>query len=175
MFTFLIACIIGACGGSGEVPQLASAENVAVTSEPSQLVTSRSLPASGAVVTRVQVLDIDGHAGSQSQVPVTFGQVFRPGDIPANGGVTLALADGTAIPFQVDVKARHADGSLRHAIFSTVLAQMGAGKPQTILLSRTDSVAAPTAATTPNGLLKAGFTASVNLNLGGTVYSASAD
>lgn len=47
----------------------------------------------------------------------TFGQVFRRGDVPA-GQTLMARVEGRRVPLQVDAKARHADGSLRHAILS---------------------------------------------------------
>ncbi|KEZ77875.1 hypothetical protein C41B8_07507 [Salinisphaera hydrothermalis C41B8] len=49
--------------------------------------------------------------------PVTFGQPFRPGDVPA-GTTVQVFGDGKPIPTQVDVKARNADGSVRHAVIS---------------------------------------------------------
>ncbi len=175
MITFMAACIIGACSGSGELPRLAAAEGVTVMSESSRVATPRSSRASVDVVTKVEVVSIDDQMANQSQVPVTFGQVFLPGDISANSSVALSLGDGSTLPFQVDVKARHADGSLRHAIFSSALARLSANKPQTIILSKSAAVSKPVSTTNPNELLREGFKASVNLNIGGTVYSTSAD
>jgi hypothetical protein len=89
--------------------------------------------------------------------------------------VFLSLQDGTSIPFQLDVKARHPDGSLRHGIFSVTLPQLPAGQSQTILLTKTAAPAPARLETSPAALLGAGFSASVNLNIGGTLYTASAD
>ena len=64
----------------------------------------------------------------QSNVPLTFGQVFAPGDLPRGAGLAGKLADGTLLPLQLDVKASHPDGSVRHAVVSLVLPRLRAGK-----------------------------------------------
>jgi hypothetical protein len=64
----------------------------------------------------------------QSDVPLTFGQVFAPGDVPRGAGLAAKLADGSLLPLQLDVKASHPDGSVRHAVISLVLPRLGAGK-----------------------------------------------
>ena len=111
---------------------------------------------------------------TQPKVPVTFGQVFAKGDLDASHTVTGKLNDGTAVPLQVNVKARHADGSVRHAIISAKLANLVAGQPQTIQMARVAS-GADAAATTPTALLDSGFTTSVSATIGGKAYTASAD
>jgi hypothetical protein len=75
----------------------------------------------------------------------------------------------------VDVKARHADGSLRHAIVSAVLPNLAAGQTQTIRLAKTPNYAASGSVNDLANLLNGGFTASVKLTVGGQTYSASAD
>jgi len=113
-------------------------------------------------------------AVTQAQVPVTFGQVFAAGDVGAAQTVVGKLADGTSIPLQVDVKARHTDGSVRHAIVSAKLANLVAGQPQVLIMEK---AAAPAAApaTSPAALLDAGFTATFNADIAGQRYTASAD
>ncbi|MFC4931730.1 hypothetical protein [Massilia sp. GCM10023247] len=59
--------------------------------------------------------------GAQSNVPLSFGQVFAAGDVPRGSTLAGKLADGTLLPLQMDVKASHPDGSVRHAVLSTVL------------------------------------------------------
>lgn len=53
----------------------------------------------------------------QTNVPVTFGQVFAPGDLLAGQGLA---------GLQLDVKATHPDGSVRHAVVSTILPKLPA-------------------------------------------------
>ena len=127
------------------------------------------------MVTKVELVNSSAANEAQTNIPITFGQVFRPGEIAKAEGVFLSLEDGTGIPFQLDVKARHPDGSLRHGIFSISLPQLAAGKSAVVMLSRTTTATPASPATSPAALLGAGFTASVNLNIGGTLYTASAD
>jgi len=64
-------------------------------------------------VVGVLLQDISGQGGRVT----TFGQVFRAGDWPQGTGL-VAEWNGQTIPMQTDIKARHADGSVRHAILS---------------------------------------------------------
>jgi hypothetical protein len=73
----------------------------------------------------------------QSTLPLTFGQVFAPGDLPRGAGLVGKLDDGTLLPLQLDVKASHADGSVRHAVISAILPWLGAGKDLGLALVRT--------------------------------------
>lgn len=126
----------------------------------------------GALLTKVSIDSTS--ATEQVRVPVTFGQVFAVGHVGPSQSVTGRLADGSALPLQVDIKARHADGSVRHAILSAQLPKVAPGQSVSIGLS--PSAAQPAAAsTTPATLLAAGFTASVSATIAGAVYKASAD
>lgn len=59
--------------------------------------------------------------GDQVNVPVTWGQVFAPGELPVGH-----LIDGA----QTDIKATHPDGSTRHAVLTRVLPKLAAGEKQ---------------------------------------------
>lgn len=61
--------------------------------------------------------------GAAGAVPFTMGQVFAPGHVKP--GQSLSVAD---FPIQVDAKATHPDGSLRHAVVSGVVPSMAAGE-----------------------------------------------
>ncbi|WP_423823470.1 hypothetical protein V5738_05800 [Salinisphaera sp. SPP-AMP-43] len=74
---------------------------------------ARAAPDQPLMNIRLAHLDADC-AGS---APVTFGQPFRPGDVPRGRTIKVQNGDQT-LPGQVDVKARNADGSVRHAIVS---------------------------------------------------------
>lgn len=110
---------------------------------------------------------------AQLNVPLTFAQVFARGDLKAGESVT-ATYKGAALPIQVDVKATHDDGSVRHAVLSAIVPQLAAGESSSLQLA--SSTAAPPAlpAFRPTALLASGFNAVVRLNLGGVVYSADA-
>ncbi|NNG24233.1 hypothetical protein HGB41_14655 [Massilia sp. ML15P13] len=106
-------------------------------------------------------------------MPVTFGQVFAPGHLASAASLSGRLDNGVTIPLQLDVKAKHPDGSVRHAIISAVLPSLAAGEVRTMTLNR-DAATASTTATTA-ALMNSGFTASVNATIAGVRYSASAD
>ncbi|HET7662498.1 MAG TPA: hypothetical protein VFK31_02570 [Rhodanobacteraceae bacterium] len=57
---------------------------------------------------------------AQSHVPVTFGQVFKAGDVP-HGATLTATLDGHPVALQVDAKATWPDGSLRHAVLTVMV------------------------------------------------------
>jgi hypothetical protein len=120
----------------------------------------------------------------QTTVPVTFGQVFAPGALAKGESLLGKFADGATIPLQLDVKATHADGSVRHAVVSGVVPQLIAGKPQAVALVKsgpaTDLLAGAASAignltVTAAGLLGKGFGATVSATIAGQRYSASLD
>ncbi|MDQ2822969.1 MAG: hypothetical protein M3Y65_21750 [Pseudomonadota bacterium] len=111
-------------------------------------------------------------AGAQTSIPVTFGQVFAVGDMKKSD-VLVGKLDGAAVPLQVDVKATHADGSVRHAIISAIVPKLAAGATGTMTLATGGTV--PVATSTPADLLATGFTASASATIAGVKYSASAD
>lgn len=131
------------------------------------------------VVTDV-LLENTGATGQQG-APLTFGQVFAPGDVGAGDTVRGELGDGTTVPLQVEVKARHPDGSARHAIISLLAPALAPGQQRSIGLVRTSigrvAFLAKSwgAAPTPAALLENGFSAQVRIKLGGKLYTASAD
>lgn len=110
----------------------------------------------------------------QSNVPVTFGQVFEKGDVMAGVPLTAVLANGSKVALQVDAKAKHPDGSLRHVILSMIIPQLAAGQSQTLSLLKYSAIRKPEQHT-PAELINSGFSAGVSVNIGGQVYTASAD
>lgn len=110
----------------------------------------------------------------QSNAVATFGHAFAQGDVPNGSTLTGKLANGTAVPVQVDAKARHADGSLRHAVLTIQIPSLAAKQAETVGLVR-DNATSAAPQPVPTALLNAGFNASMNVTLGGIRYSASAD
>ena len=108
---------------------------------------------------------------AQTNVPVTFGQVFKKGAVIATDNITATLG-GTPIELQVDKKATHSDGSLRHAVLTAKILNLGAGASQVITLSKGTATTGP--AVKLSDLLATSFDATVSVNIGGTVYTASA-
>jgi hypothetical protein len=122
----------------------------------------------GATLTTLQIADKANVA--QTNVPLTFGQVFPKGAFAANTGLA-GVYNGVQVPLQVNVKATHGDGSVRHAVISAILPQMNAG--QTVPLALTAAPAPAASAAVEPGQVLGGFNTVVNLNLGGEVFSAS--
>jgi hypothetical protein len=109
--------------------------------------------------------------GQQEKVPLTFGQVFAPGDVARGTALAAKLADGTLLPLQMDVKASHPDGSVRHAVLSLLLPRLGAGKDAGIAL-----VKAPKKADDVGPAKVLGdVDATVAITVDGERYTASAD
>jgi hypothetical protein len=114
-----------------------------------------------------------GGAAKDALLPLSFGQVFAPGDLPRGDTLAGRLPDGRMLPLQVDVKATHADGSVRHAVISALLP---AAASQAMALIRTkDRPAKAAAPATVQSLLDAGFTAAASARIDGQLWTASAD
>ena len=122
-------------------------------------------------ITTVQL--INTAASTQTNAVTTFGHAFKQGDVPAGFTVIAKDSSGNPVTLQVDKKATHADGSLRHAILTAKLATLGASATQAItLFAQADGAVQP--AVSLASLLATAFDSQVSLNVGGTVYSASA-
>lgn len=63
---------------------------------------------------------------AQSNVPFTFGQVFKMGDLPAGSAVALSGPGGVSLPCQLNVHNTHKDGSVRHASLTVFVPNMAA-------------------------------------------------
>jgi hypothetical protein len=180
--TLLCGTALVACGGGADQAPL---QSVTATSGPRELAvapppvaplgtpsTTTTTPTSAAI-TDVRIENTDTVL-AQTRLPFTFGQAFVAGDLKPADVLGGRFDDGSTIPLQVDVKATNPDGSVRHAIISGVVPTMVAGAVRTMKLVKTNPVA-PTTPATPASLLSAGFTASVNVTIGGVAYAASAD
>lgn len=121
----------------------------------------------GAVITDVR---IQNTGSAQTNVPFTFGQVFAVGQLSPTEGLVAKLADGTTVRLQMDVKATHADGSVRHAVISGVLPALAVGQTQKLDLAKSTVSAAGTA--TPQALLAAGLTSALTITVDNVKYTA---
>ena len=90
---------------------------------------------SGNTVTDLQAVDTSSSA--QTNVPITFGPVFKVGELASGTSVAGTGTVNGSIPLQVNVKATHGDGSVRHAIISAVLPNLGSGQTETITFTST--------------------------------------
>lgn len=83
---------------------------------------------------------------TETNVPVTFGQIFKVGALPAtNAAVELVAADNSVVQCQLDVKNFHADGSVKHAILSAILPSVAANTTATFNIRRRASPVAGSA------------------------------
>eukprot|EP01114_Cavostelium_apophysatum_P013154 TRINITY_DN3123_c0_g1_i3.p1 TRINITY_DN3123_c0_g1~~TRINITY_DN3123_c0_g1_i3.p1 ORF type:complete len:974 (-),score=92.97 TRINITY_DN3123_c0_g1_i3:1444-4365(-) len=169
------ACSIGL--GASADPAPTSPTPTTPTSPTSPAPTPTPTPApvpapTGGAITTVQL--INATASAQTNAAATFGQTFTPGDVRSGETLVGRNAAGASVPLQVDVKARHADGSLRHAVITAQLASSAANGTETVSLVKATATAAAAPAT-PVALLNSGFTAAFNATIGGVRYTASAD
>jgi hypothetical protein len=123
------------------------------------------------VVTDVRVENTT--AVAQENLPVTFGQVFAVGHLMPADTLVGRFDNGTSIPLQLDVKATHPDGSVRHAVVSGIVPSLAAGEGRALSLMKSNAPHA--AGLGPQALLNNGFSASVHATIGGVRYDASAD
>jgi hypothetical protein len=191
----MICAALSACGAGGNVDDASMASSAAAIGAPAT--TAGSLATNiltGPITTTVKTPSTSTPSGltdtalntittvqlsssasvAQTNVATTFGQVFAEGDLPSGQTLIAKTASGAIVPLQIDVKAHHPDGSVRHAVITVQLPSAAAKQAETISLVR--STAAVTATqTTPASLVNAGFTASVNATVAGQSYTASAD
>jgi len=80
---------------------------------------------SATTLAKPNITFIDQSSLAGTSIPVTFGPAFAPGDVPAGLNVAVDVG-GSPLPTQVDEKAVHPDGSLRHAVITTRLPMLGA-------------------------------------------------
>ncbi|MGZ3159887.1 MAG: RIFT barrel domain-containing protein, partial [Burkholderiaceae bacterium] len=176
--TLCISALVGCGGGGGGGASsngsagltLPATEAAACANTPAFVFTSPTAvgttysPATitaGAVVTDFKIENTGTSA--QTNVPFTFGQVFAAGDLLTNQKLAGKLSNNSLIPLQVDVKATHGDGSVRHAVISGIAPSVPTGAPQTIQLVKA-TMSAPSGTTpTPTQLINSGLTASVNI------------
>jgi len=123
-------------------------------------------------ITTIQLQSVSGALTAGELV--SFGQAFAVGDIQAWQGLALEV-NGQTIAAQMDVKATHADGSVRHAIVTTeVPAGVTGNSVEVSLVRGVSSTAAPDAQTVASTLLASGYDLTVEVTLGGQTFVADA-
>lgn len=109
-----------------------------------------------------------------AEVPLTFGQVFKPGDLPAGSGLSARTESGEPVPLQADIKATHRDGSVRHAVLTVRAPRLAPGGAARIDLLRADSPAMGGTPIRIENLLATAYDAVVEVKLAEGAYRASA-
>jgi hypothetical protein len=82
----------------------------------------------------VQTIMANTSDNAVSNIPVTFGHVFKKGDILPEHILSATLDDGSQIPVQLDKKAYYKNGSLLHGIISMLLPPIPENSSKTIML-----------------------------------------
>ena len=126
------------------------------------------------------ITELKLHGNAQQDKPtalqaITFGQVFAAGDLPNPGCLQATVDGGASIPLQIDSKARHPDGSVRHAVITVQIPAIPAGSTVVLALRRAGQKTEQGPGQTPAALLQQGFTAGVQIVIDGMTYTASAD
>jgi len=85
-------------------------------------------------------LILEGTGAPAGRVTV-FGHAFRQGDV--RSGLGARLADGRALPLQMDVKVRHADGSVRLAVLAIASPALADGVRAAVVLHATEDAGTP--------------------------------
>lgn len=181
MSVLLSAVLMAGCGG-GDASEASVAGNATMASvvslyapKPITPVTATPVPSSTtpAIVAGAPITDIriQNTGAAQANVPFTFGQIIAAGDMASTDGLAGRLADGSLIRLQADIKASHADGSVRHVIVSGVLPSLAAGQTQTVTLLK--STVSEKSNVTLAQLASSGLDSKLTINLDNVQYTAS--
>ncbi len=107
------------------------------------------------VITHLTLVEKNGV--SSSNFPLTFGHVFKKGDVPV--GIDIFL-DGVELKTQCDIKVRYEDSSVRHAVISVIIPYVSEGQSLDLELSNSSG------SHSQNGI---GKTAILNTNVSGKI------
>ncbi|WP_459349340.1 RIFT barrel domain-containing protein, partial [Hydrogenophaga intermedia] len=152
MLTTLLAatCLVAACGGGGgggglvsDTPSQVSSDS-APTPLPAAPVGPGGLACASGAITCVEVTS----GSAQSNVPITFGQPFRVGDLSTSQGLRAQDSAGNTVPLQMDEVSTQPNGSVRFAVLSASVPSLPANSARIINIY-------PAAKTTPNVSLPA--------------------
>jgi len=128
------------------------------------LAAAAPLPANTITTVRLQRLD----GANCKTAPVTFGQPFRVGDL-ARGKSVHAEYDGQRLPTQVNIKARNADGSARHAVITVDAPCSANGKRLALVLDAPPASAAT--AVSLDDVLQTSFNATFAAQMNGAALT----
>jgi len=184
--TILSAALLTACGGGGATntgsdatvslstittgytPTTPTVATPVVATPVTPVTPVVTAPSAGALLTDVSV---QNSGAARTNAPFTFGQVFPAGALQSSEGLIGKLADGTMVRLQVNVKATHPDGSVRHAIVSGVMPALAAS--QTAKLQLYKSTASDKGTLTPQNMLAAGLNSDITITINNVKYTAS--
>ncbi|ETR71675.1 MAG: hypothetical protein OMM_02311 [Candidatus Magnetoglobus multicellularis str. Araruama] len=106
--------------------------------------------------------------------PLSFGHVFKKGDITSQDHLTASFDNENSIPVQLDRKVFHADGSLRHGMISLIMPSIAYDLPETLSLSINQAPTNAESTITLSDFLQTNYQTSVSVIVDGTTYQANA-
>lgn len=171
--TMIFALALSACGNGDEVQPANTPASSAAPSAPA----GPGTPPGGGKTATSAITDVvleSTASTEQGDIALSFGQVFTKGEVQPATVLWGVRGNAAAVPLQMDVKATHADGSVRHAVLSAVLPTLAGHESQRLTLTKGTTAHTGTAPAV-RALLDAGFKAALNVNVGGQTYRASAD
>jgi hypothetical protein len=181
--SLLMSCLLAACGAGNDgldhdKPAPTPTPTPTPTPDPTPTPTPDPIPAPvpnpipvGDGITNVSISSTNSN--TQTNVPITFGQVFKEGDVKITEGLVGKLTDGTVIPLQFNIKATHDDGSVRHAIISGIIPTVTASAINIDLVKTDNNISTPLV--TPVDLINQGFKAGVTIKISGVDYTVNAE
>lgn len=125
-------------------------------------------------VNYAQIVDltlIETSGANQNDVFITFGQIFKRGDVNLSSELGAQL-NGTALDIQINEKARHNDGSLRHAVITVKIPELIGSQTNTLSLNTTGQTISGNPVNLQN-LVDNNFDARVEIKENNTTYSIS--
>jgi hypothetical protein len=127
----------------------------------------------GAAPRNIVTYEVTNYGTRHDDLDVTFGSIFARGDVPKGESINAVDGHGAEIPLQLDRKATHPDGSLRHGVVTLIIPHLAMGASIPVTLRRT--AGAPTAEpVVPLADLPADFDAVVTLLSNGRRLAVSA-
>lgn len=121
-----------------------------------------------AIITSLNIIEKAGV--STSNYPLTFGHVFKKGDVTNSIRV---LANGQPLTTQFDVKRHYNDGSVKHGVISVLIPNIAANSTVSLTIETTQTNH-NSGAMSKSAILSTGFDSQINLtNLSGSGYSGS--
>ena len=140
MLTALLTatCLVAACGGGGggggsglvnDNPSQVSGDS-SPSPLPAAPVGPGGLSCASGAITCVEITS----GSAQANVPVTFGQPFRTGDLASSQGLRAEDSAGNAVPVQMDEVSTHPNGSVRFAVLSLSLPSLPANAARIVNL-----------------------------------------
>ncbi len=86
---------------------------------------------------KIVTYEIANYGSREDNLVVTFGSLFAPGDVPRGTGIEAVDSHDNELPLQLDRKATHPDGALRHGVITLVIPHLGKGEKEPVTIRRT--------------------------------------